>query len=138
MTGERAFSLSRSLPSALSADNVPSLFECFIGTMPRCYSSETNTRAVRPKPSPAALQLTAPQALRGLPVLVHEVSRRAWGLRLRQTEQELALALLLMLPTAHVKDGGVRNDLFDAEDPPRLAPVYASLGPSRYQHKTRG
>ena len=27
--------------------------------------------------------------LRGLPVLVHEVSRRAWGLRLRRTEQEL-------------------------------------------------
>ena len=52
------FSLSRSLPSALSADNVPSLFECFIGTMPRCDSSETNTRAVRPKPSPAVLQLT--------------------------------------------------------------------------------
>ena len=31
VSGERAFSLSRSLPSALSADNVPSLFECFIG-----------------------------------------------------------------------------------------------------------
>jgi len=25
--------------------------------MPRCDSSETNTRAVRPKPSPAVLQL---------------------------------------------------------------------------------
>ena len=58
MSGERAFSLSRSLPSALSADNVPSLFECFIGTMPRCDSSETYTRAVRPKPSPTVLQLT--------------------------------------------------------------------------------
>jgi hypothetical protein len=52
------FSLSRRLPSALSADNVPSLFECFIGTMPRCDSSETNMRAVRPKPSPAVLQLS--------------------------------------------------------------------------------
>jgi hypothetical protein len=39
---------------------------------------------------------------------VHEVSRRVWGLRLRRTEQELALALLLMLPTAHSEDGGVR------------------------------
>jgi len=27
-------------------------------------------------------------------------SRRVWGLRLRRTEKELALALLLMLPTA--------------------------------------
>jgi hypothetical protein len=26
--------------------------------MPRCDSSETNTRAVRPKPSPAVLRLT--------------------------------------------------------------------------------
>jgi hypothetical protein len=31
------------------------------------------------------------RCLRGLPVLVHEVSRRVWGLRLRRTEQELAL-----------------------------------------------
>jgi hypothetical protein len=54
----KVFSLSRSLPSALSADNVPSMFECFIGSMPRCDSSETYTRAVRPKPSPAVLQLT--------------------------------------------------------------------------------
>src|SRR5882762_10960797 len=29
--------------------------------------------------------------LRGLPVLVHEVSRRVWGLRLRRTDRELAL-----------------------------------------------
>jgi len=43
-----------------------------------------------------------------------------------------------MLPTANVKDGGVRKDLFEAEYPPRLAPVYASLSPSRYQRKTRG
>ena len=39
---------------------------------------------------------------------MHEVSRRVWGLRLRRTDQELALALLFMLPTAHYKDGGVR------------------------------
>src|SRR6266436_10395686 len=48
------------------------------------------------------------RCLRGLPVLVHEVSRRVWGLRLRRTEQELALSLPLMLPSAHYKDVGVR------------------------------
>ena len=58
MSGERAFALSRGLPSALSADHVPSWFECFIGTMPRCDSSGTYTQAVRPKPSPADLQST--------------------------------------------------------------------------------
>src|SRR5258708_18876820 len=42
--------------------------------------------------------------LRGLPVLVHEVSRRVWGLRLRRTEQELALSRLFMLPSVHYKD----------------------------------
>jgi hypothetical protein len=69
---------------------------------------------------------------------VHEVYRRAWGLRLRRTKQRLALSPLLMLPSAHIKDVGVRNDLFGAEYPPRLSPVYASLSPSRYQCKTRG
>ena len=34
------------------------MFECFIGIMPLCDSSETYTRAVRPKPSPAVLRLT--------------------------------------------------------------------------------
>jgi Abnormal spindle-like microcephaly-assoc'd, ASPM-SPD-2-Hydin len=48
------------------------------------------------------------RCLRGLPVLVLEVSRRAWGLRLRRTEQELALSRLFMLPSAHYKDVGVR------------------------------
>ena len=96
-------------------------------------------RAVRPMPSPAVL-------LSGWTAGVAEVSRFSCmkfigvsgvcdyaGLK-----QELALTLLLMLPTANVKDGGVRNDLYEAEYPPRLAPVYASLSPSRYQRKTRG
>jgi hypothetical protein len=77
--------------------------------MPLCDSSETCTRAVRPEPSPAVLRLTAPA---GIP----EVSRFScmkflgvlWGLRLRRTERELALTRLLMLPSAHYKDVGVR------------------------------
>jgi hypothetical protein len=51
----RVFSLIRGLPSSLSANEVPSLFEWFIGTMPQCDSSETYTRAVWPEPSPADL-----------------------------------------------------------------------------------
>ncbi len=65
-------------------------------------------RAVWPEPSPAVLRAFARRHLRGLPVLVLEVSRRAWGLRLRRTEQELALPLLLMLPSAHINRVGVR------------------------------
>src|SRR5450755_2302300 len=99
-------------------------------------------RAVWPEPSPADLRPKLNRrCLRGLPVLVHEVSRRAWGLRLRLTEQELALALLLMLPTAHVKDGGVRIVYFRSwiPTPPSpclrftesLAVSAQDLGPSR-------
>jgi hypothetical protein len=77
--------------------------------MPQCDSSETCTRAVRPKPSPAVLRLTGTA---GIP----EVSRFScmkflgvrWGLRLRRTERELALTFPFMLPSAHYKDVGVR------------------------------
>ena len=56
------------LPSALSANGSPSLFEWFIGNTPLCDSSGTCMRAVRPGPSPTALLL-------GLAAGVSEVSR---------------------------------------------------------------
>src|SRR5439155_17112741 len=55
--------------------------------MPLSDSSQTCTRAVRPEPSPAVLPDVRRRHLRGLPVLVYEVSRRAWGLRLRRTNK---------------------------------------------------
>jgi len=52
---------------------------------------------------------------------VHEVSRRVWGLRLRRTEQKLALSLLHMLPSAHINRVGVRVVSFRSSiAPPRL------------------
>lgn len=64
---------------------------------------------------PCGLSLRSPtccrtgvRCLRGLPVLVHEVSRRVWGLRPRRTVQELALSLPSMLPSAHFYRVGVR------------------------------
>src|SRR5215831_18678162 len=50
--------------------------------MPQCDSSETCTQVVWPEPSPAdlpSLLFLDSRCLRGLPVLVHEVSRRAVG-----------------------------------------------------------
>jgi len=44
------------LPSPLSANDGPSLFEWFIGTMPLCDSSGTYTRALWLWPSPADLR----------------------------------------------------------------------------------
>jgi hypothetical protein len=43
------------LPSSLSADSFPSLFERFIGTIPLSDSSRTCARGVRLLPSPAGL-----------------------------------------------------------------------------------
>jgi hypothetical protein len=54
---------------------------------------------------------------------VLEVSRRVWGLRLRRTEQGLALSPLFMLPSAHFKDVGVRIRSFRSSIAhPRLCP----------------
>jgi hypothetical protein len=63
-----AFSLISGLPSPLSADDLVSLFEWFIGTIPLCDSSQAYTRAVWPEPSPANL-------LPGCAAGVSEVSR---------------------------------------------------------------
>src|ERR1700751_1074870 len=90
--------------------------------MPLSDSSQTYVRAVWPKPSPAVLRLqSCRRRLRGLPVLVHEVSRRVWGLRLRRTEQELALSFPFMLPSAHFYRVGVRVVSFRTSIP--LPPI---------------
>src|ERR1700750_450922 len=91
--------------------------------MPRSDSSEAYMRAVRPKPSPADL-------LSVWTAGVFEVSRFScmkflgvlWGLRLRQTEQELALASLSMLPSAITRASASRLHLFGAQYPPHLFP----------------
>src|SRR5713101_4571601 len=70
--------------------------------------------------------------LRGLPVLVHAVSRRVWGLRLRRTDQGLAISPLFILPSAHINRVGVRVVCFRSSIAhPAYTPVYASLCPSR-------
>jgi hypothetical protein len=79
------------------------------------------------------------RCLRGLPVLVHEVSRRAWGLRLRQTERELALSLPLMLPSAITRASASGLHLFGAPYPPHLFPCCPlRRAPRDAQRKTRG
>src|SRR3982751_3730205 len=60
--------------------------------------------------------------LRGLPVLVHGVSRRAWGLRLRRTGLKLAISLLTMLPSALTTASASQLQFFEARYPARLCP----------------
>jgi hypothetical protein len=92
----------------LSADEFPPLFEWFIGLC-RCVTPRGRTHG----PCGSAFARRPPawltrRCLRGLPVLVLEVSRRAWGLRLRRTKRRLALSSPFMLPSAHYKGIGVR------------------------------
>ena len=84
-------------------------------------------RALRPKPSPAVLLLVGSRRLRGLPVLVHEASRRVWGLRLRRTDLELAISSRpYCLPPMQKRQ---RPDCIFSElkTQPTCTPVYASL-----------
>jgi len=106
--------------------------------MLRSDSSETYMRAVRPKPSPADLPSVWTAG-------VFEVSRFPcmkflgvpWGLRLRRTEQELALALLLMWPTAHYKDGGARIASFRSSIPTPPIPLFTLRGLPRDKSRAK-
>src|SRR3979490_1785681 len=96
-------------------------------------------RALRPKPSPAVLLLVGSRRLRGLPVLVHEASRRVWGLRLRRTEQELAISLPPILPFRQCKSVSVLIASFRSSIPsPTCTPVYASPNTSRCATQNSG
>src|SRR5437762_13550411 len=66
--------------------------------------------------------------LRGLPVLVHGVSKRAWGLRLRRTDVELACAFPAVLPSALSTASASRSFFFEARYPARLCPCLRFAG----------
>jgi hypothetical protein len=131
------FSLLSGLPSPFSADVLRSLFERFIGTMPLSDSSPTYMRAVRPKPSPAGPDKSG--HLRGLPVLVSEVSRRAGGLRLRRAVRE-ARAIAPRPCCLPPSQGRRRPDCAFSKlhTPPTYAPVYASPCASRRPTQNSG
>ena len=130
--------MTNGLPSACSADRRRSLFACFISTMPLSDSSQTCTRAVRPKPSPVGPHPSGRR--RGLPVLVQKVSRRVWGLRLRRAGPGLALAPWVVWPSTDVRMSAPWLQIFEARYPahlfpglcfaPHLAAHSANSGPS--------
>ena len=62
--------------------------------------------------------------LRGLPVLVHGVSRRAWGLRLRRAGQQLAISLLTVLPSASGDGVGALIANFRSSIPSPSVPLF--------------
>ena len=77
--------------------------------------------------------------LRGLPVLVQEVSRRVWGLRLRRTDPRLALSPRLMWPSAGSDRVGVLIARFRSSIPSPPIPLFTlRWTPRGAQRKTRG
>src|SRR5450631_1352190 len=77
--------------------------------------------------------------LRGLPVLVHGISRCAWGLRLRRANQQLALTLLVMLPSACTDSVGALIADFRSSIPSPSLPLFTLRRTFRNARcKTRG
>src|ERR1019366_171246 len=108
--------------------------------MPLSDSSGTCMRAVWPEPSPAVLRL-------GFGAGVSEGSGFScgnflgvlWGLRLRRTDQRLAISPLLMLPSAHLNCVGVLIASFRSSIPSPPIPLFTlRCAPRDAQRKTRG
>ena len=121
---DRVFSLISGLPSSLSADDVLVV----VRMVHRYYAAvrllgDVHAGRVAMAFSRRPAAWFGRRCLRGLPVLVHEVSRRVWGLRLRRTEQGLALSPLFMLPSAHINRVGVRVVCFRSSIPTPPIPL---------------
>src|ERR1700675_1830285 len=91
--------------------------------LPRCPTPQWRALgSYRQSLFPPACRVVHFRRLRGLPVLVHGVSRRAWGLRLRRTHGELALAFPAVLPSALSTASASRLFFFEPRYPARLCP----------------
>ncbi len=124
---------SAAFPPHSPPTSVPSLFEWFLGTMPQCDSSETYTRAVWPRPSPAVLRLTFAAG-------ISEVSRFScmkflgvlWGLRLRRTETRTRGSALVPIAFRALQRRRRPDCQFsELHTHPADSPVYASPSTSR-------
>src|ERR1035438_4911366 len=73
---------------------------------------------------PPACRVVHFRHLRGLPVLVHRVSERAWGLRLRRAGQKLAVSFLTMLPSATNDSRGPPIAAFRSSIPSPPVPLF--------------
>ena len=88
---------------------------------------------------PPTVPLVAASRCRGLPVLVHVVSQRARGLRLRRADQLLALSPLAVLPSPSVHRVGALELVLRSSIPGPPMPL-STLRPRPHDRdrKTRG
>src|SRR6266702_1748205 len=98
----------------------------FVRMIHRYYSAVRLLGNVRAKRTAFAFSRRSDQILirhfRGLPVLVHGISRRAWGLRLRRANQLLAIALLTGWPSTVGTVAASGSQIFEARYPAHLCP----------------
>ena len=132
------FSSVCGLPSPTSAEGCPSLF----GSLHRYYATVRLLRRVHVRIT--ALRLLGPACRLhrrdgGLPVLVHVVSQRARGLRLRGIPPALAMAHRRMWPSPHVHRVGIPERSFRSSIPgPPMPLSMLRLPPRDDRRKTRG
>src|SRR5207302_11085558 len=117
-----------------------SLFEWCIGTMPLSDSSATFTRASRPWPSLAVLlPFRLSRNRGGLPVLVHEVSRRALGSATTRDCSRTRAGILAHAAFHHPYSVGIPIASFRSSiAQPACTPVYASPSASRQTTQNSG
>jgi len=97
------------------------------------------TDSGRSRPSLLLSALTRRSQRRGLPVLVHVVSWRAWGLRLRGTPDRLAFSPALVWPSPSVHRVGVPIYDFRSSIPSPPMPLFTLRpAPRDTARKTRG
>ena len=107
--------------------------------MPLSDSSGTFRRALRPKPSPAVLLVLPSRRLRDLPVLVHQASRRVWGLRLRRTKAGTRDVAPDHVAFRQCKSVGVLIASFRSSIPSPPLPLFTlRRTPRSVQRKTQG
>ena len=108
------FSLASCLPSVPSASGLSLLFGYFAGTMQLLDSSITYIPDLSALGFLRTARTLSRGRDRGLPVLAHEVSLRARGLRLRRVRVMLALSHAPVLPSPYVQKVGTLNWVFEA------------------------
>src|ERR1017187_2249955 len=118
-----------------SLPNLRQRFPALVRLVHRYYTEVRLLRGVHIRRSAIGLSGPASYCIwhhRGLPVLVHEVSQRARGLRLRGTRQRLAISSPPVLPSSASTESAFPNLAFsELNTRPTDAAVYASRAASR-------
>ena len=133
------FSLISGLPSSLSANGFP-FCSNDSSVLCRCPTPRRRARgSYGYRLLPPACRMIRGRHLRGLPVLVHEVSRRAWGLRLRRADRAARVIAPGHVAFRQCDSVGALIATFRSSIPSPPIPLFTlHWAPRGAQRKTRG